>query len=78
MKIMSKSKDLIFPVLWNEPFGLAIIESSYAGCPLFGPNYGSIPELITEEYGYTNNSMSKIANKMNVKNILLKHVVNML
>jgi len=64
IKIMSKSKGLIFPVLWNEPFGLAIIESLYAGCPVFGPNYGSIPELITEEFGYTSNSISKIAHKM--------------
>ncbi len=52
---MQRSKGLIFPVLWNEPFGLAAIESLYAGAPVFGPNYGSIPELINEKTGYTSN-----------------------
>ena len=65
MKIMSKSKGLIFPVLWNEPFGLAIIESLYAGCPVFGPNYGSLPELIPDNIGYTSSSISEISQKMN-------------
>lgn len=54
-KIMSHSKGLIFPVLWNEPFGLAIIESLYFGCPVFGTPYGSLPELITEEVGFLSN-----------------------
>ena len=46
------SKGLIFPVLWHEPFGLAIIESLYFGCPVFGTPYGSLPEIITKEVGF--------------------------
>ncbi|NQY28269.1 MAG: hypothetical protein HRT69_02240 [Flavobacteriaceae bacterium] len=53
---------IYLPVLWNKPFGLAIIESLYTGYPVFGPNYGSLPELIPENVGYTSNSMSEIAN----------------
>lgn len=44
--ILNASKGLIFPVLWNEPFGLAIVESLYFGCPIFGTPYGSLPELL--------------------------------
>ncbi len=44
--ILQASKGLIFPVLWHEPFGLAIIESLYFGCPVFGTPYGSLPELL--------------------------------
>ena len=44
--ILEQSKGLIFPVLWSEPFGLAIIESLYFGCPVFGTPYGSLPELL--------------------------------
>lgn len=44
--ILQGSKGLIFPVLWHEPFGLAIIESMYFGCPVFGTPYGSLPELL--------------------------------
>lgn len=50
--LMNKSKGLIFPVLWHEPFGLAIIESFYSGCPVYGSPYGSLPELVKEEFGF--------------------------
>lgn len=60
-KVMEESKGLIFPVLWHEPFGLAIIESLYSGCAVFGTEYGSLKELITPEIGYTNNSLKKVA-----------------
>ncbi|MFN4081252.1 MAG: glycosyltransferase [Saprospiraceae bacterium] len=44
--ILEQSKGFIFPVLWSEPFGLAVIESLYFGCPVFGTPYGSLPELL--------------------------------
>ncbi|MFN0215439.1 MAG: glycosyltransferase, partial [Saprospiraceae bacterium] len=44
--IINGSKGLIFPVLWHEPFGLAIVESLYFGCPVFGTPYGSLPEIL--------------------------------
>ena len=51
-KLINSSKGLIFPVRWHEPFGLAIIESLFYGCPVFGTPYGSLPELIPAEVGY--------------------------
>ncbi|MEW4925174.1 glycosyltransferase [Algibacter sp. 2305UL17-15] len=62
MKIMSASKGLIFPVKWHEPFGLAIIESMYAGCPVFGSTYGSLPELINEDVGYVSENVDDLIN----------------
>ncbi|MEZ9231548.1 glycosyltransferase [Vibrio amylolyticus] len=50
-KIMTQSKGLVFPVTWHEPFGLAITESLYFGCPVFGTPYGSLPELVNEDVG---------------------------
>jgi glycosyltransferase involved in cell wall biosynthesis len=44
--LIQASKGLIFPALWHEPFGLAIPESLYFGCPVFGTPYGSLPELL--------------------------------
>ncbi len=52
LSLLKKSKGLVFPVLWNEPFGLAITESLYFGAPLFGTPYGSLPELVTPETGF--------------------------
>lgn len=51
-KAMTQSKGLIFPVTWHEPFGLAITESLFFGCPVFGTPYGSLPELVPHEVGF--------------------------
>lgn len=60
-RLLRSSKGLIFPVRWHEPFGLAIIESLYYGCPVFGTPYGSLPELVPTEVGFLSESKSLIA-----------------
>lgn len=57
---LNTSKGLIFPVLWHEPFGLAIIESLYYGCPIFGTEYGSLPELVPNDVGFLSNNSKKL------------------
>ncbi|MDY8134013.1 glycosyltransferase [Aquimarina sp. 2201CG5-10] len=61
MDIMSRSKGMIFPVKWHEPFGLAVVESMYAGCAVFGTTNGSLEELIKPEVGYTSNNSNELA-----------------
>ncbi|WP_440881193.1 glycosyltransferase [Tenacibaculum sp. C7A-26P2] len=58
--LLNKSKGLIFPVLWHEPFGLAITESLYFGCPVFGTPYGSLKELVPKEFGYLSNNQNEL------------------
>lgn len=59
-KLLKGSKGLIFPVRWHEPFGLAIIESLYFGCPVFGTPYGSLPELVKEDVGFLSDKSDEI------------------
>ena len=66
-KLIKHSKGLIFPVRWPEPFGLAVIESLYFGCPVFGTPYGSLRELISEDVGYLSTSKRELA-------VALEHV----
>jgi glycosyltransferase involved in cell wall biosynthesis len=54
-ELLNGSKGLIFPVKWHEPFGLAIIESLFYGCPVFGTPYGSLPELVKDDVGLLSN-----------------------
>ncbi len=61
MQIMKNSKGLIFPVRWHEPFGLAVIESLYAGCPVFATPYGSLRELVPPEVGVLSDSSMELA-----------------
>lgn len=60
-RVLNGSKGLIFPVIWNEPFGLAIIESLYFGCPVFGTPYGSLPEIVIDDVGFLSSSKSQLA-----------------
>ena len=50
--IMNESSGLLFPVIWHEPFGIAITESMYYGCPVFATPYGSLPEIVDKESGF--------------------------
>lgn len=59
-KVINQSKALLFPVIWHEPFGLAIVESLYFGAPAFGSEYGSLPELIIPEVGFVSNSYKEL------------------
>jgi glycosyltransferase involved in cell wall biosynthesis len=46
MQMMGKAKGFIFPLQWDEPFGMAIVESMAAGTPVLAYGRGSMPELI--------------------------------
>ena len=59
--LLSGSRGLIFPVLWHEPFGLAVIESLYFGAPVFSTPYGALPEIVTAEVGAMSDSESEMA-----------------
>lgn len=60
-ELVRRSRGLVFPVRWHEPFGLAITESLYLGCPVFGTPYGSLPELVRAEVGFLTASESEMA-----------------
>jgi glycosyltransferase involved in cell wall biosynthesis len=60
-KLINGSKGLVFPVTWDEPFGIAITESLFYGCPVFGTPYGSLSELIKEDVGFLTDNSKEMA-----------------
>ena len=48
-EVANRSKGLVFPIIWEEPFGLAVVEAMYFGAPVFGTPRGSLPELVIPE-----------------------------
>jgi glycosyltransferase involved in cell wall biosynthesis len=64
MDLLNSSRGLIFPVIWDEPFGLAVIESLYFGCPVFASQRGSLPELITADTGFLSNDLEELASAL--------------
>jgi hypothetical protein len=61
-RLINGSMGLLFPVRWNEPMGLAVVESLYFGCPVFGTPYGALPEIVTPEFGFLSNRVPELAN----------------
>ena len=43
------ARALLFPIQWEEPFGLAMIESMACGTPVIAFRRGSVPEIIKDK-----------------------------
>lgn len=51
LKFLSEAKALLYPIEWEEPFGMAVIEALACGTPVIAMNRGAMPEII--EHGVT-------------------------
>lgn len=57
-KLMSKALCMLHTAVWNEPFGLTLIEAMACGCPVIAFHKGAIPEIIKDgKTGYIVSSL---------------------
>jgi glycosyltransferase involved in cell wall biosynthesis len=45
---LGQAKALLFPILWEEPFGIVMVESMVCGTPVIAFNRGSVEEVVDE------------------------------
>ncbi|HOU75569.1 MAG TPA: glycosyltransferase [Candidatus Dojkabacteria bacterium] len=68
-KFLKKTKALLFPIEWDEPFGLVMVESLMSGTPVIAFDNGSVREIIEhEKNGFivkTKEEMIKAMQKIN-------------
>jgi glycosyltransferase involved in cell wall biosynthesis len=46
LKFIGQAKALLFPIQWDEPFGMAPIEALACGTPVIAMARGALPEII--------------------------------
>ena len=71
MRLLSKSKALIFPSQCYEAFGMVIIEALKLGVPVITNNIGAMPEMVNnEKFGV----IGEIKNKYDIIHLLKKFI----
>lgn len=62
-ELLGNSLAMLFPIQWDEPFGLVLIESMACGTPVLAMPGGSVAEIIQEGVsGYVSPSVDELAN----------------
>lgn len=60
IKFIAEAKALLFPIQWEEPFGMSVIEALACGTPVVAMNRGAMPEIIKHgETGFLANNESE-------------------
>jgi glycosyltransferase involved in cell wall biosynthesis len=61
LELVRRARALLFPILWPEPFGLAMIEALACGTPVLTRRCGSTPEVVADgEVGFVCDSDAEL------------------
>jgi glycosyltransferase involved in cell wall biosynthesis len=64
-ELLGNSTAMLFPIQWNEPFGLVMIEAMACGTPVIALKGGSVPEVVRDGVsGYVCNTTDEMVDRV--------------
>jgi len=57
---LGRAKALLFPIEWDEPFGMVMVEAMACGTPVIAFSRGSVPEVLTDQTGIKVNTFDEM------------------
>jgi glycosyltransferase involved in cell wall biosynthesis len=48
LRLLAQARALLFPIRWNEPFGMVMLESMACGTPVLAFPEGAVPEVVED------------------------------
>ena len=59
-ELLAGARALWMPALWEEPFGITLIEALVSGTPVLGTRRGSLPEIVPPEVGALGDTLDQL------------------
>jgi glycosyltransferase involved in cell wall biosynthesis len=64
-ELLANSMAMLFPIRWNEPFGLVMVEAMACGTPVLALPGGSVPEIVKDGVsGYICRAVPEMAKRL--------------
>jgi glycosyltransferase involved in cell wall biosynthesis len=67
LSLYASAKAFLFPIQWEEPFGMVLVEANASGTPIVAFRDGSVPELVEDGVnGYVVDNIDQMIEKLKI------------
>src|SRR6185369_2919062 len=64
-ELLGNSMAMLFPIKWDEPFGLVMVEAMACGTPVMALRAGSVPEIVKDGVsGYVSRNIDSLVRRL--------------